>query len=405
MIEFAEHEGEPVPGLPEGMPEEEQVLWQGKPDWQVLAVTAMHIRKVAAYFAVILGLRAVFQAGDGVPVADIAAGSVPFVLLAALALGFLTLLAWMNSRATMYTITSRRLVMRFGITLPISLNLPFARIDSADVRQLKSGHGDIALLPAKKDRLSWIVLWPHAKPWSFARVQPMLRAIPDVESAAAQLRTALAGSTVRARAPLAPAPSAAGAPVAASTDAATDEAPARRWSGLLRYPTAPLAAAVSLVVLSLVSVAWIQFVDRGADRPLVQEAIVASMELHFYDRPDGSVAVFDATDDTLVDVLDPGTSGFVRATMRGLARARKMAGAGQETPFLLQQTAEGRVLLIDPVTERVVDLWAFGASNARSIIQYLMPAALEERVSQQTAPVGGSGEVIAGNQIVEEQRP
>ena len=46
-----EHEFEAQYGLPEALPEGEHILWQGAPDWKVLARRVFHTRKVAVYFA------------------------------------------------------------------------------------------------------------------------------------------------------------------------------------------------------------------------------------------------------------------------------------------------------------------------------------------------------------------
>ena len=56
-----EHDYEPVPGLPERLPEGETILWQGAPMAQSFARYAFHIRAVAAYFA----LLAVWHLADG----------------------------------------------------------------------------------------------------------------------------------------------------------------------------------------------------------------------------------------------------------------------------------------------------------------------------------------------------
>ena len=47
---MSEHDFEPIRGLPGPLPEGETILWQGAPDWRVLAVQAFHVRAVAIYF-------------------------------------------------------------------------------------------------------------------------------------------------------------------------------------------------------------------------------------------------------------------------------------------------------------------------------------------------------------------
>ena len=60
----------------------------------------------------------------------------------------------------------------------------------------------------------------------------------------------------------------------------------------------------------------------------------------------------------------PGSNGFLRATLRGLARERKRHEGGPEIPFRLTAWSNGRLTLADPATGRTVDLAAFGPTNA-----------------------------------------
>ena len=69
--------------------------------------------------------------------------------------------------------------MRFGVAFPMTFNLPFRRIASADLLVGKGSEGDIALALSGPARLAWLHLWPHVRPWHFKRAQPALRAIPD----------------------------------------------------------------------------------------------------------------------------------------------------------------------------------------------------------------------------------
>ena len=82
--------------------------------------------------------------------------------------------------------------MRIGIALPITFNLPFAIIETAAVKQNPDSSGDIALTLSADNRLAFLVLWPHARPWRLARPEPMLRELPEAERAAGILARALA---------------------------------------------------------------------------------------------------------------------------------------------------------------------------------------------------------------------
>jgi hypothetical protein len=60
-----EHEFEAQPGLPEPLPPGERLLWQGSPDWRVLAREAMHTRMLSVYFAVLLAWRGATVLANG----------------------------------------------------------------------------------------------------------------------------------------------------------------------------------------------------------------------------------------------------------------------------------------------------------------------------------------------------
>lgn len=179
-----EHEFEAAHGLPEPLPRGEHILWQGSPDWRTLAVQIMHVRTLAFYFAAMLAWRSgtVLYDGGG---AWAAVSSIALLLpLALLALGLLTLFAWLTSRTTVYTLTSQRVVMRIGIVLSVTFNLPYRMIESAslrvntDARAAADATGDIALVLAPSDNIAYANLWPHARPWRVKRTEPMLRAVP-----------------------------------------------------------------------------------------------------------------------------------------------------------------------------------------------------------------------------------
>jgi len=104
------------------------------------------------------------------------------------------------------------------------------------------------------------------------------------------------------------------------------------------------------------------------------EGVVAERALRFEDRSDGAITVYDARADEAIHVLGAGEDNFIRGTLRGLVRARKRSAIGPEIPFRLFGRTDGRVFLQDPATGRLVDLGAFGETNALAFAQFL-PAA------------------------------
>jgi hypothetical protein len=167
-----EYEIEPIPGLPGNLPPGESIQWQGSPDWQTLARAVFHTRLVAVWFIFVASLAFV-GGGTGLK------GAVVTLAVASLGLGLLYFLARASARSTIYTLTNRRVVMRFGVALPKCINLPLKAIGAADVRMLGNGQIDIVLRPTQRFPLGWLQMWPHVQPWKVAQPQPMLRAVPE----------------------------------------------------------------------------------------------------------------------------------------------------------------------------------------------------------------------------------
>lgn len=187
-----EHEFEAAHGLPEALPSGEVIRWQGAPRWQTLAIEAFHVRKLAIYFAIILALRGAFALGDGATAVEAIVSVLGLVPLAATALGLMSLMAWLTARTTVYTITNQRIVMRIGIVLSVTFNLPFTSLDSVGLKQFRNGAGDLPLTIGSKDHIAYLHLWPHARPWCFANAEPMLRSIANVAEVANVLTQAMA---------------------------------------------------------------------------------------------------------------------------------------------------------------------------------------------------------------------
>lgn len=190
-----EHEYEPVHGLPEQLPAGEQLLWQGSPDWKRLAQRAFHVRKLVVYFAALMVLRLAVLLGGTPTAGEVALSMVWMAVLAVTALGLLTLLAWLSARATVYSITNRRIVMRIGIVLTLTFNIPFKRITGAGLHLEADGTGDLPLALTGEDRIAWLHLWPHARPWRLAHPEPMLRSVPRAAEVARLLTEAWSRST------------------------------------------------------------------------------------------------------------------------------------------------------------------------------------------------------------------
>jgi putative photosynthetic complex assembly protein len=137
------------------------------------------------------------------------------------------------------------------------------------------------------------------------------------------------------------------------------------------FPRSALLAAAALVAMALVSAAVTR--SMGAyvmERP--PSTVTASADLRFADRDDGAVTVSRVPEGSTIAVLDPGTNGFVRGVLRGLARERRFRGVGAEEPFRLTRWADGRLSLEDLSTGRSIELRAFGPTNEDAFARLLI---------------------------------
>jgi len=170
-----------IEGIPEGLPEDESVLWEGGPDVGSLSRHVFHVRKIAGYFGVLILGRAWWARDAADPLADWASGALILGAAGAAVVGFGWLMAWLVARTTTYAVTSERVAMKIGIAFPKVINLPFEEIDSASRKRYRDGTGNIALEPRDdRRRIPLFLLWPHARPWRLANPQPALRSLSEM---------------------------------------------------------------------------------------------------------------------------------------------------------------------------------------------------------------------------------
>ena len=149
-------------------------------------------------------------------------------------------------------------------------------------------------------------------------------------------------------------------------------------------PALPLAGLGALLLVAVTAVAltrwWPALPTSPAPASQAVEsaasafgAVVAARALRFYDRSDGGIDVVDAASAAHVDTVAPGSNGFVRGALRGLAQERKRRGLGDDVPFELRAHAGGALVLADPATGRRIELASFGPANAGAFARWLVP--------------------------------
>lgn len=181
--------------LPAPLPVGERVIWQGKPSFKGLALRSFHIREVAIYFGLVLAWRLWSNWSQGIPAGEAVTSALWLIVPAISSILVLAGLAWLFQRAACYTITSKRILFQFGVALPMTMNIPLGKIANAALKTYRDGSGDIPLRLSDSDRVSYLLLWPHIRPWRLRVSEPMLNAIPDAAGVAAKLSEALTGQS------------------------------------------------------------------------------------------------------------------------------------------------------------------------------------------------------------------
>ena len=179
-----------IPGIGEALPAGESLLWTGGPVSGEIARRVCHTRGVVWYFG---GLAAVVMIGGatGGGIATSAAGVLTLAVMALAVLGFSRVYAALVARTTVYAVTDRRLVLRIGVAIPAVLNVPLEQIDAVDLRAVRAGAGDVTVSLAGGARVAYLLLWPHARPWRYARPEPALRGIADASAVGVVLADAV----------------------------------------------------------------------------------------------------------------------------------------------------------------------------------------------------------------------
>lgn len=181
---------EPQPGIPAPLPEGEEILWQGSPDSATLAREAYKIRWITGYMLLIAAWRAGAAGVEG-GLGPALATLIPYLGLAAAVYAVIRLIAWMQARAAIYTLTSARAILRIGAALPVTYTIPYSCIETASVAvSPANGTGTLAMATKGSMRLSLAVLWSHARPGHARLPQPAFRCIPDAARVARLLADA-----------------------------------------------------------------------------------------------------------------------------------------------------------------------------------------------------------------------
>jgi putative photosynthetic complex assembly protein len=154
-----------------------------------------------------------------------------------------------------------------------------------------------------------------------------------------------------------------------------------------QVPRGALVGVGILLAVSLVAVTAVRV--SGIDMRVPDAEAVVTRDLRFEDTPAGGVAVIDAATGRVIESFT-GEQGFLRGTLRAMARERKAHGLGPEIPFQLIGRKDGRLTLIDNATGARIDLESFGPTNAGVFARLLADNGTSARdvAPPQSAPLG-----------------
>lgn len=160
------------------------------------------------------------------------------------------------------------------------------------------------------------------------------------------------------------------------------------------FPPAVLYSAAGLVVVTM-GLALLGRTTGIGTVSMPESDVVHRLEVRFEDRDDGAVVAY-AADGAQVGTFESDATGFARGVLRGFGRERKLEGLGAEHPLVLTLWASGRMALSDPQTDRIVELNAFGKTNAAPFARLLADAAAAGKTDERAAgSMPPDGEVVA----------
>jgi hypothetical protein len=190
-----------IRGVPYPLPDGETLLWEGAPQARPVA---MHVFRLPWFAAYLVAMILLWLAET-----ELAFGSSAFfgalavrVALSATVMAIIAGLSITIARTSWYAITNRRLVLRLGMVLPMTLNIPFTVLESAGVGVFRDGTGQLVLRLIKAQRIAYIALWPHCRAFRITHPEPVLRGLAEPQAVARILADAVAAhGNVQSRVP------------------------------------------------------------------------------------------------------------------------------------------------------------------------------------------------------------
>ena len=157
----------------------EALLWQSSPAWRRVVLDVFHLPMVLLYLALLIVANGVSARLQHLSPAATWHASLPLWLACVAVLMIVLAIAHLNWRSIHYTITTDRVVLRYGVALAGTLSIPHRAIGEVSVALHKDHAGDIPLRLRPGHSVSLLKTWPLVRPWRLQRAEPMLRGVPQ----------------------------------------------------------------------------------------------------------------------------------------------------------------------------------------------------------------------------------
>ncbi len=157
----------------------ERLVWQAVPSWRRIVLDVFHLRAIVFYFGLLLVANGLSAQAQHMSRAATLHATLPLVGALVLALLFVLAIAHATWRSIHYTITTDRIVLRYGAALAGTLSIPHRAIATVSVRMRADHAGDIPLQLRAGHKVGLLKTWPLVRPWRLVRAEPMLRGVPQ----------------------------------------------------------------------------------------------------------------------------------------------------------------------------------------------------------------------------------
>ena len=368
--------GLPHPGLPGRLPENEHVIWQGAPHWRNFARNVFYSRIVVAYFGIVMLVLMGISILDGGDWREAAKAAIPVIFFALITIGILSILAWIGARATIYTVTNRRVVMRIGAAFSKSVDIPFKVIESVQLKSSPAGLGNISIKLKAGNSIPYFFIWPHARPWRFREAEPMLRAVDDVEAIAKILVEQLEAVKNQNLDELRQGPEenpdlAANKSTMPGNKVEKSASSVRRLFGEREGIIAK--GAVFLAIASFVAIFVVQRLDPS-NKKFVAEVPKKIHQIKVKHIGSGRLSLVDVEKQKVIVVVESEGEGLIRNAIRGLERNRRQEKKPIDSSYQLIAWEGNRITLSDMELDRHIPLTSFGPldTGALAILKKLV---------------------------------